>query len=206
MPSRSLPTNPAPLTPTDGITNNTYFNSIYDPDGDYLITIPPNWADTNYSHGQGKVDALLQTYMPNCQLPVLLVNDSTDGGSDGFYKTAIASTGALLYEMTSPPYMLTHETGHVLANLSDEYTYINPYAGAPSTEGANTTQQTNRTLIKWNAWISTDTPVPTPDGYDFGDGVVGLFEGAQYHTDELVSPGTQLHHGRPRSPVLQRLQ
>ena len=56
-------------------TNNTYFNSIYDPDSDYLITIPPNWADTNYSHGQGKVDALLQTFMPNCQLPVLLVND-----------------------------------------------------------------------------------------------------------------------------------
>ena len=79
--------------PADGITNNTYFNSIYDPAWDFLITIPPNWADANYSHGQGKVDALLQTFMPNCQLPVLLVNDSTYGGSDGFYKTAIASTG-----------------------------------------------------------------------------------------------------------------
>ena len=169
------------------VTNNTYFNSIYAPGGGYLITIPPNWADTNYSHGQGKVDALLQTNMPNCQLPILLVNDSDFGGSDGFYKTAIASTGDLIYE-TNWPYMLTHETGHVLANLSDEYTYTNPYAGAPSTEGANTTQETNRALIKWNAWISTDTPVPTPDNYDFGDNVVGLFEGAQYHPTNWYRP------------------
>jgi hypothetical protein len=88
----------------------------------------------------------------------------------------------------NPPYILTHETGHVLANLSDEYTYTNPYAGAPSTEGANTTQQTNRALIKWNAWISTSTPVPTPDNYDFGDNVVGLFEGAQYHTNNWYRP------------------
>ena len=174
--------------PVDEITNNTYFNSIYDPVSDRLITIPPNWADSNYGHGQGKVDALLQTFLPNCQLPILLVNDLYyEGGSDGFYKTAIASTGALLYEMPpNPPGYLTHETGHVLANLSDEYTYVNPYAGAPSTEGSNTTQQTNRTQIKWNAWIYTNTPVPTPD--TVGDGVVGLFEGAQYHPTNWYRP------------------
>jgi hypothetical protein len=175
--------------PCCGITNNTYFDSIYDPESDYLITIPPNWADTNYSDGQGKVDALLQTFMPNCQLPVLLVNDSdeTRGGSDGFYKTAIASTEAVLYEMPpNPPGILAHETGHVLANLSDEYTYTNSYAGAPTTEGWNTTQQTNRTLIKWDAWISASTPVPTPVGV--GDGVLGLFEGAQYHTNNWYRP------------------
>jgi hypothetical protein len=176
--------------PGDGITNNTYFDSIYDPVSDKLLTIPPNWADANYNHGQGKVDTLLQTFMPNCQLPILLVNDLYyEGGSDGFYKTAIASTGALLSEMPpSPPGMLTHETGHVLANLSDEYTYTNAYAGAPSTEGWNTTQQTNRTLIKWNVWVSTNTPIPTPDGYDYGDTVIGLFQGAQYHANNWYRP------------------
>jgi hypothetical protein len=176
-----------PAYPPYTYTTYTFFNSIYDPDSDRLITIPPNFADANYSDGQGKVDALLQTFMPNAQLPVLLVNDTTDGGSDGFYKTAIASTEALYYEMPPyPPYYLTHETGHVLANLSDEYTYINPYAGAPSTEGANTTQQTNRSLIKWNAWIYANTPVPTP--VTVGDGVVGLFQGAQYHPTNWYRP------------------
>jgi len=166
-------------------TTYTYFNSIYGPNSD-LITIPPNFADTNYSHGQGKVDALLQTFMPNCQLPILLVNEFYyPGGSDGLGKTAIASTGAVFSEMPPyPPGILTHETGHVLANLGDEYT--TSYPGYPDTEEPNTTQQTNRLLIKWKVWISPDTPVPTPD--DIVGDVVGLFQGAHYHADGWYRP------------------
>jgi len=162
------------------VTNNTYFNSIYGPVSDQVITIPPNFADTNYSHGQGKVDALLRTNMPNCHLPILLVNDRyDDGGSDGSGKTAIV---AVTYQL---PEILTHETGHVMANLGDEYT--TPNLGYPNTEEPNTTQQTNRLLIKWIAWISTNTPVPTspPDSYP---DVVGLFEGAHYHTNGWYRP------------------
>jgi hypothetical protein len=165
--------------PAYGITNNTYFNSTYDPVSDYLITIPTNGT------GQGKVDALLQTYMPQCHLPILLVNDLTDGGSDGFFKTAIASLGGLAAEASyGQPGIFSHETGHVLANLGDEYT--TPYPGFPDTEEPNTTQQTNRSLIKWRAWIATNTPIPTLDSA--GDGVVGLFQGAHYHTTGWYRP------------------
>jgi hypothetical protein len=165
--------------PAYGSYVNTYFNSTYDLASDRLITIPPNFADANYSHGQGKVDALLQTNMPDCHLPILLVNDYTDGGSDGFNKTAIASIG---YES---PEILTHETGHVLANLGDEYTRPNP--GFPDTEEPNTTQQTNRLLIKWKAWIAADTPIPTPSTSAYSS-VVGLFEGAHYHPTNWYRP------------------
>jgi len=165
--------------PSYGSYVNTYFNSTYDPLSDLLITIPPNSADSDYSHGQGRVDALLQTYMPDCQLPILLVNDYSDGGSDGFNKTAIASIG---YES---PEILTHETGHVLANLGDEYTRANP--GFPDTEEPNTTQQTNRLLIKWKAWIATNTPTPTPSTTAYGS-VVGLFQGAHYHPTNWYRP------------------
>jgi IgA Peptidase M64 len=164
--------------PSYGIYRNTYFNSTYDA-YDYLITIPTN------STGQGRVDALLQTFMPQCQLPILLVNDPADGGSDGFFKTAIVSTGGLTNEASSgQPGILSHETGHVLANLGDEYT--TPYPGFPNSEEPNTTQQTNRLLIKWRTWISTNTPVPTPNSA--GDGVVGLFEGAHYHATGWYRP------------------
>ncbi len=164
--------------PSSGIYRDTYFNSTYDPYGDYIITIPSD------STGQGKVDALLQTFMPNCQLPILLVNDPTYGGSDGFDITAIASTNAVSGEMPpNPPGILTHETGHVLANLGDEYTTPFDY---PDTEEPNTTQQTNRLLIKWKSWVSTNTPIPTPD--TAGNGVVGLFEGAHYHTTGWYRP------------------
>jgi hypothetical protein len=158
---------------------NTYFNSTYDVASDRLITIPPNFADANYSHGQGKVDSLLQTNMPDYGLAILLVNDFTDGGSDGFGKTAISSIGY------GSPEILTHETGHVLANLGDEYINANP--GFPNTEEPNTTQQTNRLLIKWKAWISTNTPIPTPSTSTYSS-VVGLFQGAHYHSTGWYRP------------------
>ena len=165
--------------PYYSIYRNTYFNSTYDNSSDYLITIPPNFADANYSHGQGKVDALLQTNMPDCHLPILLVNDITDGGSDGVNNTAIGSIG---FEL---PEILTHETGHVLANLGDEYTTASP--GFPDTEEPNTTRQTNRLLIKWKAWISTNTPIPTPPTSAYSS-VVGLFQGAHYHPTQWYRP------------------
>jgi hypothetical protein len=165
--------------PSSGIYSNTYFNSTYDAVEDRLITIP---AD---STGQGRVEALLQTFMPQCHLPILLVNDATQGGSDGFAKTAIASTSAVLAERPPyPPGILSHETGHVLAKLGDEYAL--DYSDYPDLEEPNTTRETNRVAIKWNVWIAPSTPVPTPDSV--GDGVVGLFEGAHYHTTNWYRP------------------
>jgi hypothetical protein len=156
---------------------DTYFNSAFDASTDYYITIP---ADAT---GQGKVDSLLQTFMPRCQLPILMVNDPTQGGSDGFDKTAIVSVGGLATEQPLPG-MLSHETAHVLANLGDEYDTA--YPGFPDTEEPNTTQQTNRLSIKWQAWIASSTPLPTPGSY--GPGVVGLFQGAHYHETGWYRP------------------
>ncbi len=166
--------------PNSGIQVDTYFGSSFDPFSDKLITIPPFTYDTNYAHGQGRVDSLLQTYMPGTGLPILLVNDLIAGGSDGFYQTAIASTAAGAYDN------LRHETGHVLANLGDEYTL--DYPGFPNTEEPNTTQETRPGFIKWKAWIDTNaTPVPTPATAPYW-GVVGLFQGAHYHTTNWYRP------------------
>ena len=165
--------------PSYPLYHDTYFNSSYDPISDRLITIPPNSQDTNYSHGQGKVDALLQTFMPRCHLPVLLVNDIVYGGSDGFYKTAIAAVAAGSSDI------LTHETGHVLANLGDEY--ATPYPGFPDTEEPNTTRETRPDFIKWKAWIATNTPIPTPETDPYSS-VIGLFEGAHYHPTNWYRP------------------
>jgi hypothetical protein len=163
--------------PGDGIYRTTYFNSTY---GDTtnvperLLTIPPNWANANYSQGQGKVDNLLNTFMPATDLAIMLVNDVSFGGSDGAGKMAITSIAP--NSISDTP---VHEAGHVLANLGDEYTTLNP--GYPDVEEPNTTRETNRAAIKWNAWIAPDTPVPTPPTFDY-ENVVGLFEGAHYHT------------------------
>lgn len=176
-----------------GVPKNTYFSSSYDPYSDLLITIPPNDADTNYDHGQGKVDALLQANLPNCQLPIMLVNDPTPGGSDdGAGKIAIAATA------TGSAVFAVHESGHVLANLGDEYT--GEYPGFPDTEEPNTTMQTNLNLLKWKAWIDTNnTPIPTPPTAQYVN-VVGLFEGAHYHPTGWFRPQINCAMGNFSSP------
>jgi hypothetical protein len=165
--------------PAYGLYRDTYFNSSYDALSDYLITIPPNGFDTKYGNGQGKVDALLQNFVPNCALAILLVNDPVPGGSDGFNRTAIVYSGSGFRDI------LRHEAGHVAANLGDEYTLAHP--GFPDAEEPNTTQQTNRSLIKWRAWIAADTPVPTPATWSYAS-AAGLFQGAHYHTNGWYRP------------------
>lgn len=169
--------------PVSGISRQTYFNSTYG-NGvsvrEELITIPPNWTNANYSQGQGKVDNLLNMFMPAADLAILLVNDLNFGGSDGAGRTAITSVAPI--SLSDTP---VHEAGHVLANLGDEYT--TPNLGYPDIEEPNTTRETNRAAIKWGAWISPSTPVPTPPTFEF-ESEVGLFEGAHYHTSGWYRP------------------
>ena len=158
--------------PAYGIKRNTYFNSTYD-GSDTLITIPTNGT------GQGRVDALVKALLPECNVAILLVNDPVAGGSDGFAKTAIVSTGFGAGEI------LVHEVGHVMAGLGDEYS--SAYPGFPDVEEPNTTRQTQRDVVRWSAWIDPSTPVPTP-AIPAYDSVVGLFEGAHYHTAGWFRP------------------
>jgi hypothetical protein len=159
--------------PAYPIKKNTYFGSTYDMD-DRRITMPAS--------GQAKVDALLSRFLPQCRLPVLLVNDPVPGGSDGFDKTAIASVGPAAGVTME---ILTHETGHVLANLGDEYTNAHP--GFPNIEEPNTTRQTQSALIKWRTWMDADTPVPTPATAPYAE-VIGLFQGAHYQVSGWYRP------------------
>ncbi|MCW5553310.1 MAG: hypothetical protein KIS67_14265 [Verrucomicrobiae bacterium] len=158
---------------------DTYFNSTYGY-SDYLISIPPNEFDPDYGNGQGRVAALLAALVPDCHLAVMLVNDHTVGGSDGGGGVAISSVSP-----NSMADIIVHESGHVLAGLGDEYTMA--YPGFPDIEEPNTTRETNRAAIKWNAWIAADTPVPTPPLGQFADRV-GLFEGAHYHETGWYRP------------------
>ena len=164
--------------PANNVYRNTYFNSSYH-SNDILITIPPHSFDPVYANGQGKVDSLLQMFgLTNAAMTILIVNDVAGGGSDGSGKVAIVSR-----IQSALQYNLPHEAGHVLANLGDEYTTPNP--GYPDSEEPNTTRETNRAAIKWKAWIADETPVPTPPSYM---SVVGLFEGAHYHSNGWYRP------------------
>jgi hypothetical protein len=156
--------------PSAGVFKNTYFNSSYDTFGlSELLTIPPNDRDANYNNGEGKVINLLTNLVPEYDLVMLLVNDLQYGGSGG--SILISSLHVDSAEI------VRHESGHAFAGLADEYG--DPFPGSVPVEKPNATAQTNRTLVKWNAWILPTTPLPTPEDPTNAQ-VVGLFEGAEY--------------------------
>lgn len=156
--------------PSSSIVRDTYFNSTYESFGiPQLITI-----DTN---GESRVNSLLAAYLPQYDIVALIVNDTEYGGSGGF--PLIASVN------NSSAEIAIHELGHSFSDLGDEYS--SAYPGYPDTEEPNTTMQTNRALIKWTSWILPSTLVTTPD-VSSNNAVVGLFEGAHYHTTGWFRP------------------
>lgn len=163
--------------PASGVWRNTYFNSSYDTFGvSQIITVPPNDRDPTYANGLGKIEALLRELAPECDLPILLVNDFEYGGSGG--SVLIVSVNSAAVEL------LLHETGHTLGGLVDEYE--GSYPGQPR-EAPNSTSHTKREEIPWAVWISPDTPLPTPPTAEFAS-VIGLFEGAQYQSKGWYRP------------------
>jgi hypothetical protein len=156
--------------PTASTYRNTYFNSTYGTGSLVrLITIP--------SDGIGKVNSLLEQFVPEYDIALLLVNDSEYGGSGGF--PAIASIH------TSSSELALHEIGHSFAGLGDEYDA--PAPGYPDVEHPNTTKETRRDSIKWRDWINPSTPIPTPETSTHAN-VVGLFEGAYFHETDWFRP------------------
>jgi hypothetical protein len=165
--------------PSLGQFKDTYFNSTYDTFGqERLLTIPPNDRDGDFANGQGKVDALLAQFVPDYDLALMIVNDVQYGGAGG--PIAIASVNQSATEI------LIHEIGHTFADLADEYDIDAPQI--TPVEKANATQQTTRSLIKWNIWILPSTPIPTPEDPNVYGNVIGLFEGANYRPTGWYRP------------------
>lgn len=79
---------------------------------------------------------------------------------------------------------LAHELGHLLGKVKDEYdaAYTEKVG-----EGINVTQKTDPDSIPWKRWLTKDIPLPTPENEEYS-GVIGLFEGANYHQTGWYRP------------------
>jgi hypothetical protein len=126
--------------------------------------------------------------VPDWDEILVIVNDSTYGGSGGTF--AVASLHA------SAPQLAQHEYGHSFAGLADEYESAYPGYPLCSDVGGpggacepNVTDATTRGQIKWNPWISDSTPIPTSETDPAYATVVGLFEGARYRATGMYRSG-----------------
>ncbi len=155
--------------PMQGIVRNTYFESTF---GSGTTASPERLVTIK---NQSKVTALLMEHVPDYDFVCVLVNDPQYGGSGGSYSVATLSSQAT--------FLIFHETGHGFAYLADEY----EDAYSDAAERKNVTAKTQRDQIRWNIWIAPSTPVPTPETSEYFN-VVGIFEGAMYHTTGWYRP------------------
>jgi IgA Peptidase M64 len=162
---------------TPAVLRDTYFHTGFVTNGqgfDRLNTIS--------STGSSRVYAVLNKHVPEYDIPIVIVNDSTYGGSGG--PIAIATTNQFSAEI------LEHELGHSFAKLTDEYDEELP--GYPATEYPNATTKTQRADIRWNVWIDSNTALPTPESniavFDPDSRVIGIYEGANYRMSGWYRP------------------
>jgi hypothetical protein len=139
---------------------NTYFNSTFDYAGIHRLLVAKN---------EQAAHEVLEDNLPEWDVAFIVVNTEYYGGSGGVFATFSMDPSA--------PEIALHEMGHAFANLADEY----EYGGMTPYEAPNATAETDRDFIRWRLWIEETTPIPTPELSTYA-GVVGLFEGAVYHS------------------------
>src|SRR5204863_7187684 len=122
---------------------------------------------------QTKVNTIVTATLGPTQhdMVLIIVNDSEYGGSGG--SVAVASTNSAVVEL------VLHEEGHSFRFLADEYGGPPPPSCVNTVEPSepNATKETQRSLIKWNAWIDAATAIPTTTTLP---GVPGLYQAAKY--------------------------
>ena len=137
-------------------TRDTYFNTHYDAGGLHRGLVPLDAMP---------IFMVLEANAPFWDIAFMIVNYPWYGGS---------GTGiAVMSTDSSSAEVAIHELGHAFASLADEY----EYGGLWGYDAPNSTDHTLRDSVKWNAWIDSTTPVPTPEESGFAQ-AVGLFEGA----------------------------
>ena len=109
---------------------------------------------------------------------------NTTGGGGGAGRELLSRVGDA-YIVGNEIASMMHEFAHTATGIADEYTSSGKWGHGSETY--NTTNFYQRNQVKWRAWITPETPVPTPYTDEYL-GVVGLFEGGQHRLSDHFRP------------------
>ena len=116
----------------------------------------------------------------------ILVNSSEYGGG-GFYNFYSMSTAGNM----SSSSVIIHEFGHAFAGLADEYEEPDNPLALLYNLNVEPWEPNITSLVdfdsKWADLVAPDTPIPTPENYQYYN-TVGAFEGGGYLTQGMYRP------------------
>lgn len=185
-------------TPQDGSDDTITSTTLKDTALGFIYS--GSWAHCWLEWGDDTADLIqdaLDTWVPDYDLVVIILNESRMGGcgGNGFQ---VVTSGASWQVMA-------HEFGHGTGGLADEYCKKGTYAGGEPS-APNVTANTSRATLKWRQFVNPATPVPTGinanpgnggcTGHNQGtrpaswsrDSDAGIFEGAQYKDSGIYRP------------------
>ncbi len=159
-------------TPTDGSDDTIVSTTILDTALGYIYS--GSWAHCWLEGGPStgtKVADALDTWVPDYDLVVVILNESGFGGCGG--------GGFQIVTMGSSAAVMAHEFGHGTGGLADEYcsrpeAYPGGEPGRP-----NVTINSSRATLKWRQFVDPRTPVPTGVSPDPPTGCTGWTEGTK---------------------------
>ncbi len=156
--------------PSAGIDVDTAFDSTFESHGIARLLVANSAA----------VMQKVNDAFPAWDVAIVLVNDTEYGGSGGAVPvTSLHAKSAAI---------LRHELAHRVADLADTYTAPNP-GYPPGDSEPNVASVDHLDPVKWAAWISPDTSVPTPIADAVGaHAPVGAYEGARYQAKDMFRP------------------
>jgi len=117
---------------------------------------------------------------------IYVVVNTDDFGGGGIYN--FFSIGTTHHPLAG--YLLSHEFGHTLGGLADEYVSEDTVFAQIYDKMIEPWEANITTLVdfekKWYHKVDKDTPIPTPEHVE-GD-VIGAFEGAGYNAQGIYRP------------------
>ena len=141
-------------TPTDASDDTIVSTTIRNTALGYIYS--GSWAHCWLESGAGtgtKVQNALDTWVPDYDLVVVILNEAGFGGCGG--------GGFQIVTLGSSASVMAHEFGHGTGDLADEYCSRPGSFSGGEPARPNITINTNRATLKWRQFVNPATPVPT---------------------------------------------
>src|ERR671918_682275 len=141
-------------TPTDASDDTIVSTTIRNTALGYIYS--GSWAHCWLEGGAGtgtKVQNALDTWVPDYDLVVIILNEAGFGGCGG--------GGFQIVTLGSSASVMAHEFGHGTGDLADEYCSRPGSFSGGEPARPNITINTNRATLKWRQFVNPATPVPT---------------------------------------------
>lgn len=169
------PSDPSDDTIVSTTMKNTALKIIYS--GSWAHCWLENSSNTNTL-----IQNALNTYVPNYDYVVIILNESGFGGCGGGGRQIVTNSGSWT--------VMAHEFGHGIGGLWDEYfvTGRGDWPGS-SVNNRNCSTVLSRSDVFWNRFINPVTPIPTTStgGIDSNQ-TVGQFEGCGTYPTGIYRP------------------